>query len=325
MVLQAALAVLLSRLGAGDGHPDRHRRSPAAPTRRWTTWSGSSSTPWCCAPTCPATRRSPSCSAGSGRPAWPRYAHQDVPFERLVEELAPAAVAGPPPAVPGDADRAEHRPGRRWTCPGCGRATVPAESPAAEVRPGRHRRRGVRRGRRARPGCGGVGECGGGPVRRGHGRGDRGAAGAGAGGGGRRPGGAASAEVDVLDAAERRPGAAWSGTTRRSTVPAATVPELFAGAGGADRRMRWRWCAVGSSVTYGELDARANRLARYLVGRGVGPESVVGVCLPRSVELVVAVLAVLEGRGGVPAGRSGLPGGAGRVHAGRRERRRCWC
>ena len=44
--------------GRGDRHPGRVRRWPGGPMRRWTTWSGSSSTRWCCAPTCPATRRS---------------------------------------------------------------------------------------------------------------------------------------------------------------------------------------------------------------------------------------------------------------------------
>ncbi|MGX1567923.1 AMP-binding protein, partial [Streptomyces sp. NPDC055509] len=50
-------------------------------------------------------------------------------------------------------------------------------------------------------------------------------------------------------------------------------------------------------VSYGELNARANRLARVLVGHGVGPERLVGLALPRSVDMVVAVLAVLKAGG----------------------------
>ncbi|WP_346268015.1 AMP-binding protein, partial [Streptomyces sp. SID4948] len=54
----------------------------------------------------------------------------------------------------------------------------------------------------------------------------------------------------------------------------------------------------GSRVlTYAELEAESVRLAAYLVGRGVGPESVVALALPRRVELVVAVLAVLRAGG----------------------------
>ncbi|WP_279433675.1 amino acid adenylation domain-containing protein [Actinomadura sp. KC345] len=48
------------------------------------------------------------------------------------------------------------------------------------------------------------------------------------------------------------------------------------------------------SWTYGEVNARANRLARRLVERGVGPEQFVALSLPRSADLVVAVLAVLK-------------------------------
>ena len=46
-------------------------QSPGGATRPWMTWSGSSSTRWCCAPTCPATPPSPSWSPGSVRPTWP--------------------------------------------------------------------------------------------------------------------------------------------------------------------------------------------------------------------------------------------------------------
>ncbi|NVI85697.1 amino acid adenylation domain-containing protein, partial [Janthinobacterium sp. BJB401] len=53
----------------------------------------------------------------------------------------------------------------------------------------------------------------------------------------------------------------------------------------------------GQSLTYGELNARANRLAHYLRGQGVGADSLVGICVERSVEMVVGLLGILKAGG----------------------------
>lgn len=48
------------------------------------------------------------------------------------------------------------------------------------------------------------------------------------------------------------------------------------------------------SLTYRELDARANQLAHHLIAHGLGPENIVAIALERSLDLVVALLAVLK-------------------------------
>ena len=50
-------------------------------------------------------------------------------------------------------------------------------------------------------------------------------------------------------------------------------------------------------LTYEQLNARANQLAHYLKQRGVGPEKIVGICLERSLEMVVGVMGVLKAGG----------------------------
>ncbi|HEY0170318.1 MAG TPA: amino acid adenylation domain-containing protein [Pyrinomonadaceae bacterium] len=50
----------------------------------------------------------------------------------------------------------------------------------------------------------------------------------------------------------------------------------------------------GQRLSYAELNTRANRLAHYLIGHGVRPETLVGICAERSFEMVVGLLGVLK-------------------------------
>ncbi len=53
----------------------------------------------------------------------------------------------------------------------------------------------------------------------------------------------------------------------------------------------------GTQVSYGGLDRHANRLARYLQQKGVGPERLVGICLSRSHDMIAALLGILKAGG----------------------------
>ncbi|WP_371788569.1 amino acid adenylation domain-containing protein [Streptomyces griseoaurantiacus] len=103
------------------------------------------------------------------------------------------------------------------------------------------------------------------------------------------------ARIDVLGRAERtRLLTEWNGPT--VARPARTLPALFeAQVARTPDAVALRCRGVG--LTYRELNARANRLARYLAGRGVGPEAAVALLMERSAELLVAVLAVLKAGG----------------------------
>ena len=52
-----------------------------------------------------------------------------------------------------------------------------------------------------------------------------------------------------------------------------------------------------SSLTYAELNAKANQMAHYLNGFGIGPQSLVGCCMERSSELIVTLLGILKAGG----------------------------
>jgi len=100
------------------------------------------------------------------------------------------------------------------------------------------------------------------------------------------------ARLELVSQAERAVlETGWAATAR--DVPPATVAELLA-AGAAERPDDVALVFGERRLTFAELDAAVNRLARLLLARGAGPERVVALALPRSLETVVALFAVLR-------------------------------
>ena len=101
--------------------------------------------------------------------------------------------------------------------------------------------------------------------------------------------------LDILTAAERSTILReWNDTGR--TIPSTTLPELFAAQ--AARSPDAIAVVFGDqSLTYGALDARANQLAHHLRALGVGPEVVVGLCIERSLEMLIGLLGILKAGG----------------------------
>nr|WP_296766735.1 non-ribosomal peptide synthetase [Rhodococcus sp. (in: high G+C Gram-positive bacteria)] len=101
--------------------------------------------------------------------------------------------------------------------------------------------------------------------------------------------------IDVLGETERRSILEqFNDTVEPQTHD--TVPALFAATAAATPDAP-AVVAGETRLSYSELSARVNQLARHLRGRGVGSEDVVAVSLPRSAEMVVAVLAILTAGG----------------------------
>ncbi len=108
--------------------------------------------------------------------------------------------------------------------------------------------------------------------------------------------GARVSALHLLTGAERARLAAWNDTAEALDGAGGTLHGLVE----AQARRTPGATAVafaGETLSYADLDARADALAAALRGMGVGPETRVGVCMERSAELVVALLGVLKAGG----------------------------
>ena len=123
--------------------------------------------------------------------------------------------------------------------------------------------------------------------------------------------------IELLSEAERHQLLeAWNATAH--AVPAATLPELF------EQQVARTPEATAlvfedTALSYAELNARANRLAHLLIAHGIGPEDIVALALPRSIEMVVSLLGILKAGAAYLPARSRLSGRAAGLHVGRCE------
>ncbi|PRW01231.1 amino acid adenylation domain protein [Pseudomonas aeruginosa] len=103
-------------------------------------------------------------------------------------------------------------------------------------------------------------------------------------------------ELPLLDAPERRQTLSEWNPAQREYVVQGTLQQRF------EEQARQRPQAVAlildeQRLSYGELNARANRLAHCLIARGVGADVPVGLALERSLDMLVGLLAILKAGG----------------------------
>ena len=101
------------------------------------------------------------------------------------------------------------------------------------------------------------------------------------------------ARLDILDPAERQILLhQWNGAAR--PVAASTFAELFAAQAARTPDAVALLCEGHPALTYAQLDRRANKVAHHLQGLGIVAESLVGLCLERGPEMIVALLGILK-------------------------------
>jgi len=119
-------------------------------------------------------------------------------------------------------------------------------------------------------------------------------------------------ELELLSAAERQMLLVEFNDTRRPYSSGQSVHELFEQQA-AQRPDDIAVICEAERLTYRDLNARANQLAHYLSKLGVAPGVIVGLCLDRSVDLIVGLLGILKAGGAyvpldpsLPKGRLGM-------------------
>ncbi len=114
------------------------------------------------------------------------------------------------------------------------------------------------------------------------------------------------ARLPLLDGADQQRLAQWN-QTRAACPEDRTVVDLFE-AQAAATPDNTAVVFDGTTLDYNELNRAANRMARFLSARGVGRETLVGICLERSAEMVIALLGVLKAGGAYVPIDPGYPG-----------------
>ena len=103
--------------------------------------------------------------------------------------------------------------------------------------------------------------------------------------------------IDILSAFEQRKILTEWNNTKVDYRPARSIQELFEKQ--VDKTPNAKALACGTiSMSYNELNNRANQLAHYLKRYGVGPEVLVGIGMERSQEMIIAILGILKAGGG---------------------------